>query len=164
MSNDVVNVLLGVVVGALATAAAEHLFWRVQHRETLRESRERAEREERQREERASREQKQRVAEQLRQTAGGLIELARLPVQGIHIDQSYLTTINYVELLRVKRELLDVVALARDAFPEQQEFLSAFQRHLDEAILNPSTDRMDQLRVELDSLLRDFTKSQGRDE
>ena len=138
--------LIGVLVGAFATGGVQHYFWRL---------------EEKQREERAKREQKERVAERLGRTAGELIELARSPIQGPHIDQTYLTTANYIELHRLKRELLNDVTSARDAFPKQQERLKVFQRQMDGAVLsNLPKDRMDVLRAELDSLLEQLSLSQ----
>jgi hypothetical protein len=68
LEENVVIALLGVVVGALATSGAEHFFWRIQHREISRASKEAAERDERQREERARKEQRERVAERLSRT------------------------------------------------------------------------------------------------
>jgi len=134
--------LVGVLVGAFATGGVQHYFWRL---------------EERQREDRARREQKEKIAERLSRTAGELIELARSPIQGPHIDQTYLTTVSYIELHRLKRELANAVASASGAFPQQQERLRIFQRQTDASVLlNPPKERMDQLRSELDALLKNL--------
>jgi len=120
----------------------QHYFWRL---------------EERQREDRARREQKEQIAERLSRTAGELIELARSPIQGPHIDQTCLTTVSYIELHRLKRELANAVASASGAFPQQQERLRIFQRQTDASVLlNPPKERMDQLRSELDALLKNL--------
>ena len=74
-------------------------------------------------------------------------------LRGPNIDQTHLTTVTYIELLRLKREFLNAVASARDAFPLQQERLKVFQRQMDAAVLNQSKDRLDFLRAELDILL-----------
>ena len=67
----VISALAGMVGGALASAGANHLFWRKQHQIVAQES-----------EERGKRERKEQVLERLRSTGGELIELLREPLYG----------------------------------------------------------------------------------
>lgn len=139
-NSTLISTLLGVVVGAFASAGCQHLFWRVQHREALRASEEHAKRE---------------VTERLRRTGIELIELARAPLPtGVDFDNKYFTTTNRIELYKLRRELIGVCASFREVFPEEGEPLRIFQNFVDTAIASPSDDQAKRLRDELDVILQ----------
>jgi len=124
---EAIFALIGVLVGAIVTGGVSHYFWT---------------REQKIRDDRASKERTQRIAEQLRHTGGELIELARTPLLGSHVDQTGQTTATYLETLRLKRELVNVIASVREASPQQQERLKIFEQQLNGAVfMNPSKER-----------------------
>jgi hypothetical protein len=133
------------VAGALASAGAQHLFWRKQHQIIAQES-----------EERANRERKEQVLERLRSTGGELIELLREPLQGARIDQKQSETLRYIEMKRLSRELRALWSSVGEVLPSEQqhEELKVIHKCMDEALINPTKDKLDQLVVLIDNLYR----------
>jgi hypothetical protein len=144
---DLIIALSGVVVGAFATSGAEHLFWRVQHREILRLS----DRQERRREQALA-------AERLQQVGSQTIDLAVVPLNGPRIEQAQVSTQTYIELLRLHRELRSVTATIRELFSDgRKEQLNNFQHRLSASILKDLPQQVaDNLRSELERLYRDL--------
>jgi hypothetical protein len=77
----------------------------------------------------------------------------RIRIRGGY-SASVLETLNYIELQRLKRELFTVSSLAKEVFsrPEERERLKVLLEHMEEALIRPSKDKLDQLRAELDIL------------
>lgn len=131
------------VSGALASAGANHLFWRKQHQIVAQES-----------EERAKRERKEQVLERLRSTGGELIELLREPIQGTRIDQRQSETLRYIEMKRLSRELLALWGAAENVLPSDHAKLQVIRKCTDEALIRPTKDKLDQLVALFDDLYR----------
>ncbi len=138
--------LLGAVIGSFTTGVVQYLFWQRQHRQELQSS-----------DERELRRGKARAAERLREIAVLLIELARSPVDGAHVEKTQTTTTTYIEILRLQRELVNAIIAAREAFPGQERSLTVFQKTLaGKALVGSSPDSIKLLRDELDALLAEL--------
>jgi hypothetical protein len=139
----VISALAGMVGGALASAGANHWFWRKQHQIVAQES-----------EERAKRERKEQVLERLRSTGGELIELLREPLYGPHIDQRQSETLRYIEMKRLSRELLALWGAAENVLPSDHAKLQVIRQCTAEALIRPTKDKLDQLVALFDDLYR----------
>jgi hypothetical protein len=139
----VISALVGAVVGAFASAGAQHWFWSKQHRIVAQES-----------EERAKRDRKDQILERLRQTGGELIELLREPIQGTRVDHTQSETLRYIETNRLRRELLTLWSLAEDVLPSDQQHakLRVIQESMAMVLVKPSKERLDQLIALFDDL------------
>jgi len=131
------------VGGALASAGANHWFWRKQHQIVAQES-----------EERAKRERKEQVLERLRSTGGELIELMRDPMQGTRIDHTQSETLRYIEMKRLSRELVALWGAAENVLPSDHAKLQVIRQCTDEALIRPTKDKLDQLVALFDDLYR----------
>jgi hypothetical protein len=137
------SALIGATVGAFATGAVQYLFWKRQHRHEVRAL-----------EARETRKERARATERLREIGVLLIELARLPIDGTHIEKTQVTTTTHLEILRLQRELVNATIAAREAFPDEDQALTVFQRLVIQRILrNPSEDSIKLVRDELDALM-----------
>ena len=139
----VISALAGMVGGALASAGANHLFWRKQHQIVAQES-----------EERGKRERKEQVLERLRSTGGELIELLREPLYGPHIDERQSETFRYIEMKRLSRELVALWRTAENVLHSDHAKLQVIRQCTDEALIKPTKDKLDQLVALFDDLYR----------
>lgn len=140
------SAVVGALVGAYATGQVQYRFWKRQHDEEVRSL-----------EEREIRREKVRAAERLREIAVLLIELARSPVDGSHIEKTQATTATYIERSRLQREFVNATMAAREAFPGQDRHLTIFEKMLaQEVARNPAPDAIKRLEAELGALLENL--------
>ncbi|HXZ82405.1 MAG TPA: hypothetical protein VED84_01485 [Acidimicrobiales bacterium] len=154
--SDWVKTLVSVAFGAVLAAALNYFFWKRQHREEVKSSEERDARRERLLEERELRRERARAVERLREVGGLLIEINRAALSGPNINQTEVTTTTYIEIHRLRREVISAVAAVRDVFPADRGDtalrLNLFEGAITEKVpLAP--DSLGNLRSQLDLIL-----------
>lgn len=113
----VLTALAGFVAGAFTTAGVQYLFWKRQHRQEVQSL-----------EEREMRKERARAAERWREIGTLLIELSRSLVSGPLISGAEVNTTTWIEIHRLRRALVNATIAAREAFPDQRQLLTIFQK------------------------------------
>jgi hypothetical protein len=160
-SGDLSNLLrafLSIAFGAILAATLNYVFWKRQHREEMKSLEER----EKRLEQREMQRDRLRAVQRLREIGILLIESNRGTLLGTHVEQTQVTTANYLEIYRLRRELLSAVAAAREAFPDQQHWLlTAFERKITKTVSGLSDESAKSMHAELDEALAELTETRA---